>query len=145
MHAYVSGLGVEIMANSDNVLRGGLTPKHIDVANLLDVVLPDALDPELVPIDVEGRYLTPAPEFELRRLNVDSAPEVSGPCIVLCTEGAAVLRQADEEMSLSPTEACWLSVDEKAVVSGPASQVWLATVGSVSSLHGPAVDTLVPG
>ena len=145
MHAYVSGLGVEIMANSDNVLRGGLTPKHIDVANLLDVVLPDAIEPELVPIDAEGRYLTPAPDFELRRLVVDSRPEVTGPCVVLCTEGTAVLRQGDEEMSLSPTEACWLSVDEKAVVSGSAGHVWLATVGSASSLHGPAVDTLVPG
>lgn len=129
MHAYISGLGVEIMANSDNVLRGGLTPKHIDVPNLLDVVLPDAVVPELVPIDDDGRYATPAPEFELRRLDVESNPEVAGPCIVLCTEGAVSVTHADQQVELAPTEACWLSVDEQATVSGTANQAWLASVG----------------
>jgi mannose-6-phosphate isomerase len=38
LHAYLDGLGIELMANSDNVLRGGLTPKHVDVPELLKVV-----------------------------------------------------------------------------------------------------------
>ena len=38
LHAYLSGVGIEIMANSDNVLRGGLTPKHVDVAELMRVL-----------------------------------------------------------------------------------------------------------
>src|SRR5690606_32332487 len=41
LHAYLSGTGVEIMANSDNVLRGGLTPKHVDVPELLNVLVFD--------------------------------------------------------------------------------------------------------
>jgi len=130
MHAYISGLGVELMANSDNVLRGGLTPKHIDVANLLDVVLPDSLTPELVQVTPDGRYLTPAPEFELRRLDVPSAPTIEGPCIVLCTEGALTVSQDDEVIDLQPTGACWLSAGEQAVVAGEANVAWLATVGS---------------
>lgn len=44
-HAYLSGLGVEIMANSDNVLRCGLTPKHVDVPELLRIVRFEAADP----------------------------------------------------------------------------------------------------
>ena len=130
MHAYVSGLGIEIMANSDNVLRGGLTPKHVDVVNLLDVVLPDALEPELVSIDADGRYLTPAPEFELRRLDVETKPEVVGPCIVLCTGDALMVHGASEEMTLAATEACWLNIGESAVVSGDGGFAWLATVGA---------------
>lgn len=132
MHAYVSGLGVEIMANSDNVLRGGLTPKHIDVPNLLDVVLADTMTPERVVIDSDGRYLTPAPEFELRRLDLSAAHDVAGPCIILCTEGTVVAAQGTDEMSLLPTEACWLGVNERAHVHGSGQQAWLATVGSAT-------------
>lgn len=129
MHAYIGGLAVEIMANSDNVLRGGLTPKHIDVPNLLDVVLPDALVPELVPVDDDGRYLTPAPEFELRRLDLSGTHDVAGPCIVLCTEGSVEVRDGSDEMTLRPTEACWLAAGTSARVSGSSPHAWIATVG----------------
>ena len=129
MHAYLSGLGVEIMANSDNVLRGGLTPKHVDVANLLEVVVPDMIEPELVSIDSDGRYLTPAPEFALRRLDVQTTPEVKGPCIVLATEGIVTVTQGSDVLELGPTDAAWLGADERAVVSGVADQAWLASIG----------------
>ena len=130
MHAYVSGLAIEIMANSDNVLRGGLTPKHIDVPNLLEVVIPDALEPELVPVDEHGRYLTPAPEFALRRLQPETQPELEGPCIVLCTSGSITVTQGDDAVTLEPTEACWLPAGHIGHVSDGAGQCWLATVGS---------------
>ena len=130
MHAYVSGLAIEIMANSDNVLRGGLTPKHIDVPNLLEVVIPDALEPELVPIDEHGQYLTPAPEFALRRLQPETRPEIEGPCIVLCTGGSVTVTQGDHALKLEPTQACWLPVGHIGQVTDGAGQCWLATVGS---------------
>ncbi|MEK6193513.1 MAG: mannose-6-phosphate isomerase, class I, partial [Deltaproteobacteria bacterium] len=69
MHAYLKGVGIELMANSDNVLRGGLTPKHVDVPELLRI-----LHFEVQPIEIitpEKRnacqyvYPTPACEFEL--------------------------------------------------------------------------------
>ena len=69
MHAYLKGVGIELMANSDNVLRGGLTPKHVDVSELLNI-----LDFKEQPLNIiepeergagEKRYPTPANEFEL--------------------------------------------------------------------------------
>lgn len=142
MHAYLGGLGIEIMANSDNVLRGGLTPKHIDVPNLLDVVLPEVHPANPIAAEPDGRYVTPAPEFELRRLDSSKLQEVSGPSIVLCTEGEAVVEAGSDALVLLPTEACWLGVDERATVSANAAvsqnecAVWLASVGSVSTLTG---------
>ena len=92
LHAYVEGLGVEIMASSDNVLRGGLTPKHIDVDELCSVV--DPTPSQVVVLegdDADGEYVyrTPSPEFELRRLELDGAVTRStwGPEIVVVTAG----------------------------------------------------------
>lgn len=75
-HAYLDGLGVEIMANSDNVLRCGLTPKHIDVPELLRIVRfeatePGVLRPEASPSG-EERYETPVDEFVLSRYTLAS-------------------------------------------------------------------------
>jgi mannose-6-phosphate isomerase len=63
LHAYLEGTGVEIMASSDNVLRGGLTPKHVDVPELLDVLDFHAAPASLVKTttqDHEISYMTPA-------------------------------------------------------------------------------------
>jgi mannose-6-phosphate isomerase len=56
MHAYLSGVGVEIMANSDNVLRGGLTPKHVDIEELLNVTNAESGPlPRVAPVDVSAQ------------------------------------------------------------------------------------------
>ena len=77
------------MATSDNVLRGGLTPKHVDVPELLRTVDTSPLDDPIVrPRD--GHYDTPAPEFHLRRLDIDGSFEVEagdGPQILWCRDG----------------------------------------------------------
>jgi mannose-6-phosphate isomerase len=101
LHAYLSGLSIEIMANSDNVLRGGLTPKHIDVEELLRV-----LEFEARPLQVIGpvaaasgeyEYPSQAEEFRLSRIhNKASQPYSVGtrnpaPEILLCVEGSANL------------------------------------------------------
>ncbi len=70
LHAYLSGFAVELMANSDNVLRGGLTPKHVDPQELMKILTfrdekVEILEPE------HGRYATPADEFELSVLDID--------------------------------------------------------------------------
>ncbi|MFI6774917.1 mannose-6-phosphate isomerase, class I [Nocardia sp. NPDC050412] len=118
LHAYLRGLGVEIMANSDNVLRGGLTPKHVDVPELLrvldfepidlPVVLPEAVD------DGSLRYRTPAPEFALRRFDLTTesgqVPLTSaGPGIMLCTAGRVRLLQGVSELVLARGAAAWIS------------------------------------
>lgn len=92
LHAYLEGTGIELMANSDNVLRGGLTPKHVDVPELLRVldftngparIVTPTAGPEAV-------YPTPFPDFRLSRLDVNGPLELPrlGPDIVLCTEGS---------------------------------------------------------
>nr|WTB31632.1 mannose-6-phosphate isomerase, class I [Streptomyces sp. NBC_00830] len=96
-HAYLGGLGVEIMANSDNVLRCGLTPKHIDVPELLRIVRFEATDPGILRPEAspsgEELYETPVDEFRLSRFDLSpgAAPvdlTRSTPQILLCTAGA---------------------------------------------------------
>jgi mannose-6-phosphate isomerase class I len=77
LHAYLEGSGMEIMASSNNVLRGGLTPKHVDVPELLANLTfeggsAEILRPAPIPDSREWRYETPASEFELRRLEIGS-------------------------------------------------------------------------
>lgn len=73
-HAYLEGQNVELMANSDNVLRGGLTPKHVDVPELLKHIHFGATHPHLLPEDAGpdriAVFKTPAPDFELGRINL---------------------------------------------------------------------------
>ena len=107
LHAYLGGTGVEIMANSDNVLRGGLTTKHIDIPTLLEVVDARPIEPAVQrPVAVEGLapYDTPVPEFALERLDLDGPVAVSGPAILLCTDGAADVGS----FSLERGAAAWL-------------------------------------
>ena len=75
LHAYLEGSGMEIMASSNNVLRGGLTPKHVDVPELLATLTfeggsAEIVRPAPIPDSREWRYATPAGEFELSRLEI---------------------------------------------------------------------------
>jgi mannose-6-phosphate isomerase len=109
LHAYLDGFGIEIMTNSDNVLRGGLTPKHIDVPELMNILnfsesTLSILRPEPVSL-MESAYPTPAEEFSLSVITV-TPPAIydstvcRGPEILLCTEGAASLSTADLPSSM---------------------------------------------
>ena len=107
LHAYLEGTGVEIMASSDNVLRGGLTPKHVDAPELLSVLDFHAAPPKLTPTERRGRevlYVTPTREFALSRFELDGESvrvgPVSGPEIVVVTSGSVAARRADSSLSL---------------------------------------------
>jgi mannose-6-phosphate isomerase len=129
LHSYLRGTGVELLANSDNVVRAGLTPKHIDVPELLRLVDPAAAVPVIEPRpDGAGvlAYASPAPEFRLYRAEPGPAdvtlPGGGGPRIVLCTEGAGLLRAGPGTLRLARGESCYLSAAEETVTgSGPAS------------------------
>ncbi|MGW1055589.1 mannose-6-phosphate isomerase, class I [Streptomyces sp. CG4] len=131
-HAYLNGLGVEIMANSDNVLRCGLTPKHVDVPELLRIVRfeagdPGVLRPEASP-DGEEVYETPIDEFRLSRYVLPeggTAHDVTlaTPQILLCTAGA--VRAGDQELNAG--QSVFLPAGEKAEISGTGT-VFRATV-----------------
>ncbi len=121
LHAYVSGLAVEVMANSDNVLRGGLTPKHIDVPTLLDIVTGAELIPELAPRSADGTFLTPASQFALRAHIDPVETEIIGPQIVLAVKGSVVVASDETDtdpIELAPTEAVWINAGERAVLNG---------------------------
>ena len=136
LHAYLQGTAVEVMANSDNVLRGGLTPTHIDVPELLRVldftpVGRADLTPATRTVGAEHVYLTPAPEFGLSRVELDGtglhAPssisfDVPGPQIVAVLSGRVTVAVAGgETVTASACDAVWLADTDHDVVVHAAS------------------------
>ncbi|MET7615734.1 mannose-6-phosphate isomerase, class I [Streptomyces sp. NPDC005408] len=131
-HAYLNGLGVEIMANSDNVLRCGLTPKHVDVPELLRIVRFEASDPGVLRPEAspsgEEVYETPIDEFRLSRFVLAAGAEprdltARTPQILLCTSGTV----RAGELALAPGQSAFVPAGEKAEVSGVGT-VFRATV-----------------
>lgn len=127
-HAYLQGLGVELMANSDNVLRCGLTPKHVDVPELLRIVHfeasdPGVLRPEAGPDGAET-YATPVSEFALSRhvlapAAAETALPVGTPQILLCTAGSALLQsQESGQLPLDRGQSVFVPAGERVQVSG---------------------------
>jgi mannose-6-phosphate isomerase len=122
-HAYLSGLGVEVMLASDNVLRGGLTPKHIDIDELTKVLVFESTDPQLVRTKTLAvgfeKFDLPTPEFDFYRASVGSGNlladlNLPGDAIVLCTEGSVALSnsQAEREV-LNNGEAAFMAGDAR--------------------------------
>jgi mannose-6-phosphate isomerase len=137
LHGYLRGTGIEVMANSDNVIRAGLTAKHIDVPELLKVLDPEVEVPVIVPTPIAPgvvRYVTPAPEFQLYQVDLDTEMVLlpgTGPRIALCTEGVASLKDvAGEVAEVGRGGSCFLADNDGSVsASGPA-RLFLATAGN---------------
>ncbi|MGH1493867.1 MAG: mannose-6-phosphate isomerase, class I [Acidimicrobiales bacterium] len=141
MHSYLHGVGVELMANSDNVLRGGLTPKHIDVEELLDVV---DYQPSMPPVQraeaAVYRFDVPVPEFGLTRVDSTVAPlgqlsfDVVGPEIILVTAGAVTLKGEAGMLQLSAGSVGFVAHADNSyqlIDDAPGETVaWRATVGT---------------
>ncbi len=133
LHAYVSGFGVEIMANCDNVVRGGLTSKHIDTETLCRIVDPDAGAPTILrPTGSETTYRTPVPEFELTRLVAPSGWSHTpvGPEIVLGASGTTTVSQEGVELELGPGEAAWIRSGTGDYEVTSDGDVFVASVGA---------------
>jgi mannose-6-phosphate isomerase len=126
VHAYLRGMGVEIMANSDNVLRCGLTPKHIDVAELLKITDFRELAEPRWPID-GATFRVPVPDFQLARLESvgELDAEVDGPAIVLCTSGTARI----SGVALSPGRAAFVTAAAQGARVRSDGMVFVATTG----------------
>ena len=109
LHAYLEGVNVELMANSDNVLRGGLTTKHVDVPELLNILTfeggaPHVFEGEQVSAH-ERVYRTPAEEFELSRIGLPprslfAGEATYGPQAWLVLDGSATLTASGQSMQL---------------------------------------------
>ncbi|MEG3133753.1 mannose-6-phosphate isomerase [Rouxiella sp. T17] len=126
-HAYLKGVALEVMANSDNVLRAGLTPKYIDIPELVanlkfeskpaDTLLtqPEQHDNTLVfPIPVE--------DFAFAIHSLSAEPQSfsqQSAAIVFCIEGQTILQNASQQVVLHPGESCFIpAVDSPVNVSG---------------------------
>jgi len=122
-HAYLEGKNVELMANSDNVLRGGLTSKHIDVNELLKHV---KCEPTRVNIlrgkkinDIERVYETPAPDFQISLFDMKAGETASfipvTTEIVLLTDGIVELSNEDQQLELKYGKPSAVAFSGKAV------------------------------
>ena len=126
LHAYLSGGGVEIMANSDNVMRGGLTPKYVNVDELLTILdFTPGLRGLITPIEESRgvwRYPTPAPEFALWRIEPHgeqvAVPAAGSGRVLLVTDGGLTATSATAKLDLVRGQAALLSADEEAVLTG---------------------------
>ncbi len=136
LHAYLRGTALEIMANSDNVLRGGLTPKHIDIPELVSTLDFEMRAPELLAAERVGAgtlaYPRRADEFALDRLEVRSGPvsrHGGGPEILLCVEGALeVAGPGGARLALSKGGSAFVAAGEAYRLEGGGT-VWRAGVG----------------
>lgn len=141
LHAYLEGLGVELMAPSDNVVRGGLTGKHMDIDELLRITdIRAGADPRVGSIAGAGapgwrRYLSPTDAFVLDEAAVDGrlTVERSGgsPSVLLCTAGRVTVRAADGSRAvLTPVRAAYLGPDFVPVELSGTGQVFHARAGT---------------
>jgi mannose-6-phosphate isomerase len=145
LHAYLRGVGVEVMANSDNVLRGGLTPKHVDVPELLRVLdfTPTTEERLRAQTRREGPeliYETPTDEFAVALLTlegdylgheVDAPSRHEGPQILLCTEGATTVHGKSKSLTLERGMAAWVAAEDGPIrlVAQVPTKLFRATVG----------------
>ncbi len=140
LHAYLAGVGVELMANSDNVLRGGLTPKHVDVPELMRVLDFSAGDVEILTGEPlrpgELVYRTPAPEFRLSRLTLSAQPldlTHDGPQVVLVVEGSATVTAADgHRVDVARGRSVWVAAGDVGVSIAGSGSAFRATDGLVA-------------
>lgn len=137
IHAYLRGLGIELMAASDNVLRGGLTPKRIDVPELVRILdfAPFAVTPMVRERPAPGveEFVPDVPDFRLIRVEVggdvpSASVDLPGTAIVLCTAGDLELEGATEALRLERGEAAVVTADERRLsVVGGAGTLFIAT------------------
>ena len=137
LHAYLRGTGIELLANSDNVVRSGLTGKHIDVPELLKLLDPSVAVPVLTPHPVRDgitTFDTPAPEFRLYLINLPAPPALAlpgtGPRILLCLDGACSLRAASgSTLDLTRGDSCFIPFADGPVHATGLARLALATPG----------------
>lgn len=126
VHCYLSGLAVEVMASSDNVLRAGLTTKHVDPQAVLDTIdwvaaPPVRIGAERVGDDVEVFY-APVDDFALAIASCDPGPVAvpgRGPRVLLCLDGEVTARHAGDSLVLRRGEAAFVPpTDERVLLRG---------------------------
>jgi mannose-6-phosphate isomerase len=136
LHAYLQGAGMEIMANSDNVLRGGLTPKHIDIDELLDTISFEPWTVEILePFEQSPSlysYPTPAQEFYLMYYSGSDGSEsildsVRHDCIVFCADGSAAIHCCDTQMTIERGQSIFVPATDLPISIRGKAELYIAT------------------
>ncbi len=119
-HVYLEGQNMELMANSDNILRGGLTPKHLDVNELLKYVvfeetIPNIMHGELQTDGIERIYKSPAPDFELSQITLNNSKLYTSSSktaqILILINGEANIVENDTVLNLKKRDAVLLKAN----------------------------------
>lgn len=119
-HAYLRGQNIELMAASDNVIRGGLTPKFVDIPALLNTIEYREVVPKIIPAyqGEEALYLYPTPEakdFSMQRLSFNPFDEeafiTTSASILLVMAGSLYIDLGEDSLHLSQGEAVFISAD----------------------------------
>ena len=135
LHAYIQGLGVEVMATSDNVVRGGLTSKHVDVEKLGQIAVFESLNPKLGPTVLQrglDEYQTESEDFNVYRVEPASNQliadvELSGDAILVCVSGeVTVSNSLEQRETIHKGEACYISNDARLVSFSGSGTAYLA-------------------
>lgn len=136
-HAYLEGQNMELMANSDNVLRGGLTPKHVDVGELLKHVIFEETHPQIIHGDqqtnkLERIYKSPAPDFELSRIDL-AKPDIyqqktRSAEVLIVLSGEAEIITNEEGLFLKKGESVFVKANcQYKITCNSAVQLYKAT------------------
>jgi mannose-6-phosphate isomerase len=136
LHAHLRGCGVEILAASDNVLRGGLTPKRVDVPELLRVLRFEVLsDPVLSARQVAPGVVTwptPVADFALYGIRLDGEPvslDPPGPRIVLCLDGGLDVRDGPDAVTLKRGQAAFGAANAGPLTLAGVGEAFVASLG----------------
>lgn len=142
VHCYLRGTAVEVMANSDNVLRCGLTPKHVDVDELVKITdFTPLLQPRCPTTDVpmgHGAFgfEVPIDDFAVMAVDLDAfggtvAIGDTGPHILLCTDGASRVEAGGAAVGLQPGRAAFVAARDEALTVSGTGTVYAVTVGAL--------------
>jgi mannose-6-phosphate isomerase len=128
VHSYLSGAAVEILANSDNVLRCGFTPKHVDVAELLRIIdLAELVEPRWPAVD--GTFRVPVPDFALSVVDGTATLSDAGPRIVLPVDASARIEAETGVVELNRGQAGFVAADEAALSLHGSGRIFAAGAG----------------
>lgn len=125
-HAYLRGQNIELMACSDNVIRGGLTPKYVDIPELLKVVDCREVEPQIIPVAPQDQavftYSTPAKDFALQNITYASSEshrlQNQNAAILMVMKGEINLRSETTALSLKQGESAFITADSDFEVEG---------------------------
>lgn len=145
IHSYLRGTGVEILGGSDNVVRGGLTPKHIAIEELRNVLSLDSRQPVVIEPtaaaspgnepDNDERWATPRAEFALSRIPLRGDATAVGSAtaqILLCLEGKIEVAACDGTVTLAGGESAFVTADTGSVTLNGHGVVLRATPGTIA-------------